>query len=195
MVGNWLNEIWVMSYLTLGCLIAVWVYPTIRLRPLHIASWTAVLYVLSFLQLWTRNNVLTSPDLGRTTFYRVNWDVSQTSYILQDIRQGIMFLFICSFWELASQRRQILRRGLENRVGWPRNPISRLALVLSIFRRAQAHWQLSTVLMLLLFVPWSFFYWNQIAVNKDMRKTQADITTQGNANAVTTYKRWPKSLR
>jgi hypothetical protein len=169
MVGNWLNEIWAISYLTLGCLIAVWGYPRIRLSLLHILGWTLALYVLSFMQLWTRNHLLTSPELGRTTFYWVNWDVSKTSYVLQDIRQCVMFVFICTFWELGAQRLRILRQALANKIRWPEDPISRVTSALSVFRRALALWQVSTVLMLVLFVPWSFFYWNQIVVNRDMR--------------------------
>jgi hypothetical protein len=169
MIGHWLNEIWAMSYLTLGCLIAIWAYPRVALRPLPIVGWTVILYLLSLMQLWTRNYILMSPDLGRTTFLWVNQDISMTSYVLQDIRQCVMFLFICIFWELGGQRLKILRKAVEDRTRWPRNPIARLTYVLSIFRRAQALWQLSTVLMLVLFVPWSLFYWNQIAVNKDMR--------------------------
>ena len=47
MIGNWLNEIWAISYLTLGALIAIWAYPLVRLRLARILSWTFVLYILS----------------------------------------------------------------------------------------------------------------------------------------------------
>ena len=102
-------------------------------------------------------------------YWWVNWDMSLGSYVLQDIRECGMFFLMCTFWDLGRQRLEIVRSILEDAEKWPDDTVDRLIFARSVFQRALSLWQASTILMLILFVPWSFFYWHQIVVNKDAR--------------------------
>lgn len=156
MVGNWLNEIWAISYLALGCLVALWGYPRLPLRISRVGCWLLFLYVLPLFQLWARNHWLTSPSLGRTTYWFVNWDMSKSSYILQDLRQSGMFLMVCLFWEIAGQRLRLLRDALHIVHTEELEPIPCACLGARAFKRAAVLWQVSTLLILVIFVPWTF---------------------------------------
>ena len=176
MVGDWLSEIWAMSYLTLGCLIAVWAYPKLTIRLSRVILWTLFLYLLSVLQLLMRNGLLNTLDRGRTVYSYVNWDVSKSSYVLQDLRQAVMFFLICVFWDLGAQRLAILKQSLATLKTQEKSTNERALRAITIFRRTLALWQESSLFLLVVFVPWTFFYWDQIANYKDSRYLPAALT-------------------
>jgi hypothetical protein len=160
MIGDWLNEIWVVSNLTLGCLVAIWFYPRVRLRFSRILGWNVILYIFSCIQVIVRNTFLTTPQVGRSAYWWVNKDISLWSYVLQDVRECGMFFLMCIFWDLGRQRLEILRGLLQDPLKSPEDASGRLRFAGGVFQRALSLWQASTILMLILFMPWSFFYWH-----------------------------------
>ncbi|WP_263353319.1 hypothetical protein [Acidicapsa acidisoli] len=169
MEGDWLNEIWFISYLSLGLLIALWAYPLTNLRWKNVLGWTVLVYCCAGTLTYVRNFVLNRPGLGRTTYYWVNWEISKTSYVLQDLRQLGMYFLICTFWQLAARRLEIVDAGIHSNHDKPKDSIDAALEALKVFREALSLWQVSTLLILLIFVPRNVMYWNLIASQKDAR--------------------------
>jgi hypothetical protein len=69
LVGNWLLEIWVLSYLALGCLLVVLQKQSpVRIQFPRVVLWSVGLYVAFNWSNWIRNGLLTTPDRGRRVY-------------------------------------------------------------------------------------------------------------------------------
>jgi hypothetical protein len=88
MVCQWSNGIWLMSYLTLGVLFAIWAFPWVPIRRVgwvRVLSLTVLFCILAWIVMCVRSQLLVWPDL-------------------QWLREALMFLLICLFWEICAKR-------------------------------------------------------------------------------------------
>src|SRR3984885_10290623 len=103
-IGNWLLEIWVISYLGLLILISQWTS-----QSLQVIKWQRTISLGLFFYLafnwssWVRNFGSTQVENGRRVFSFVNRDISPASFVLQELRVLGMMILLGLLWERCSE--------------------------------------------------------------------------------------------
>jgi hypothetical protein len=177
-IGNWLSEIWVISYLGLLILVSQW--PT-RSQPG--ANWTRIVslglcfYVAFNWSSWIRNFRLTDVANGRRVYSFVNWDISHASFTLQELLVLGMMILVGLLWERCSVECSYLQRDLAIRSS---KDVSAIDLIddVMLYRNTLQSWQTTSILLAVIFTPWGYFYWREIQQHHDIRYFPSAVSIQ-----------------
>jgi hypothetical protein len=161
-----LNFIWLNSYIILGVFLFI-IYP-IYLRQCF--KWKTLFLGIGVLLLfhmpnWFRNSEL--GNMGRTIYSYVNYDIDKQSFWLQELRGYLFSILLASFWAIG----EIQLRRITAKVNSIDKDVSFDSLALLAFRvkRSFYQWQRDILLVLILFLPWTWFYWENITQHGDTR--------------------------
>jgi hypothetical protein len=169
MATDWLMQIWAISYLGVGTLIFYWQkWPRYSIRPSMVFLTGIGLDLIFNWTNYVRNFVLQTPEAGRKLYSFVHWDISPLGFLMQECRTLGFMVLIAVFINLTNSVAKKLNDSAQ--VG-QNSPISLSDLVgeavinLEILRR----WQFSSLILAIVFVPWSYFYWDHIVSMHDTR--------------------------
>jgi hypothetical protein len=162
-----LNYVWLESYIIL-CIYAFLLYYSFRKKSVNrnVFVMTAMIIVLFHSNTWIRNWSPTG-KAGRTIYTFVNYDVDTTSFWLQEFRGYIFCFLIAVFWYQFELRRRAASTLIRH-----------TARTLSVqkFERFTKHskiffinWQRDMIASIILFLPWTWFYWRNIYFHEDTR--------------------------
>jgi hypothetical protein len=115
---------------------------------------------------WLRNFVFYGE--GRTIFAFANYDISRSGFVLQELRALVMFVLVAMVWELCFRRSdEAVREILPwDSVGDSLRVLDDGATAIS---RRFAEWQITSLLLLSSFLPWTFFYYSNAIRSDDSR--------------------------
>jgi len=167
-----LNFIWFSSYIVMLLYIFIINRNKINIKLLIPGL---ILGVLSYLLFqgpnWFRNTEL--GRVGRTIYTFVNIDVDAPSFFLQEARAFIFTILLGIIWSINEHNRIEQKRAI---VKIYKDLSEKNLLKLSIrLRKTFYEWQRDTILIIILFVPWTWFYWKNISVYGDQRYLFAAI--------------------
>jgi hypothetical protein len=173
--GNLFLDILFLSYITLGALLSI---AGVRMRTKFDFWWVfrfgTLIYVLFMWSNWLRNSVSTEYERGRRFYTFTNWDMSSASFLLQEARLFVLFILVAMLWDLyRKQHAHIVQSQL-------RDEPAALSLR-ELVERGQEYtemllaWQVSSLLVLALLLPWSYRYWQTLASYKDFRYLPAAL--------------------
>ena len=116
------------------------------------------------------NNV----EKGRKLYSFVHWDISHTECILQELRAFGFMLLVAIFVALVdSVTRQLKTRcSTEEHAAVSLRDLANSAVMNFDLLRL---WQFSSLLLALVFIPWSYFFWDHIVSLYDVRYLPAAI--------------------
>jgi hypothetical protein len=169
MATDWLMDIWAISYLGFGVLILAWRgMSKHHIHPLSAVLWGICLDLGFNWSNYVRNFVLNHPEDGRKLYSFVHWDISPLGFLLQEGRILGMMILVSMFVILAdSVSRELVRssnRPFTQPVSLPKLASEALEN-LEILRI----WQFSSLILAVIFVPWTYFYWDHIVSLGDKR--------------------------
>ncbi|HXO31988.1 MAG TPA: hypothetical protein VN901_06560 [Candidatus Acidoferrales bacterium] len=177
-IGNWLLEIWIISYLGLLMLVSQWSSrPESRVNWLRMVSLGLCLYIAFNWSSWIRNFGLTEVANGRRVFSFVNWDISHASFALQELRVLGMMILLGLLWERYSGVCSHLEQELAIRSS---RAISANGLIDDemLYRNTLQSWQTTSIVLAVTFMPWGYFYWRKIQEHHDIRYFPSAVTIQ-----------------
>ncbi|MCU0440659.1 MAG: hypothetical protein MUC49_22420 [Raineya sp.] len=164
---NGLNFIWLISHIVLLSLIFV-VYRNFFSKILTLQNLLVAIciHLMLHVPIWIRNFSEIGRH-GRKIYAFVNFDIDPISFFLQELR-GISFaLLLASFWgiyhiifsnnqDYISQLNTIKDLKKFNEVGL-------------LTKKSFINWQRDIFLTIILFLPWTFFFWKNITFHTDSR--------------------------
>jgi hypothetical protein len=175
MTDDWLMEIWSLSYLCLGLLIFQWSSKVESFAWKRIFVSTVVVYALFDWGTYVRNFVLTRSEDGRKLFSFVNKDISSFSWLLQEGRCLVLAFLISCFLDLTS-------RAIHQVEGASQQSLQGTVTVDVLAETDHANsefmrmWQFASLLLAVIFIPWTLFYWDHVVNLQDVRYLPAGIT-------------------
>lgn len=90
-----------------------------------------------------------------------------------------MYLLISVFWEIANQKAQLIDLRIKSISEGHQDVMDRAVAALGIFRDTLTLWQLSTLLILIVFVPRNIMYWNLAVKDNDLRYLPSVLIIDG----------------
>jgi hypothetical protein len=132
-----------------------------------------ILYVLFMSTNWLRNFLFY--DEGRTIFSFVNFDLSPLSFFIQEFQAFVLSVMIAYYWMQLSH---IHKTSFDETTKWHAGSFSheedsetlRIAGSASNFiNKLIFRWQVSSVLIVCAFLPWTLFYWVNSVTYADSR--------------------------
>lgn len=115
---------------------------------------------------WLRNFVFY--DEGRTVFSFVNYDIGPVSFFLQELRLlGACILISAVWWGWIVYFDDVLKR-LQDRDSEPTS-LFELSEHAYIITRMFTRWQITSIVIVAAFLPWTYHYWMLIVRQGDSR--------------------------
>lgn len=155
-------------------------------KPHHLHLWIIGGLALGMIVLsWLGHSLLRADDLathGRSVFSFVNEDIGPMSYVLLLVRSFILCVLIATSWTLWAARFSTLEPHVAT---WLDNPdagkpcdVSEVLLLLhrrsAAVKAAFESWQIHSIFLSAVFVPWMFYYWSL----EDPRYYMSNLTMQ-----------------
>jgi hypothetical protein len=143
-----------------------------KLNRKKILQSTLFVYIGWTFTTWLRNFVFY--DDGRTIFSYVNYDISPSSFILQEFRTLVMAFLVAVLWQ---QWIKYYDKVCQETASWENDSAS----LLSMIKRADVvsnmfnKWQVNSVIIVAAFLPWTFFYWINVMYYGDSRYVVAAL--------------------
>jgi hypothetical protein len=158
--------VWVLTY---GCLILLIRRGWRRGQPVQgIPPRGLLLYIAISLDGWLRNFVFHTYDKGRRLYSYLNSDLGPISFALEEMRAlGLSFLLIYLWDQRLAHVREEQRRHLNP--GDSKGEQMELQTRALHISRLFANWQMDSLLLAGMLLPWTYFYWRQISLNHDAR--------------------------
>ncbi len=175
LASDWLTGIWAVSYLGFAILIVLWrSVPRYAIRPVPTLLAAVGLYLIFNWSVLIRTFRLNTLKEGRNVYYYAHLDVSPTGFILQECRAYVFMVFIAFFIGLADSVAGQFRDSVGSAL---LSTISLSDLKTAAVKNIEMLrlWQFSSLLLAVIFIPWSYFYWDNIVSVHDRRYLPAAI--------------------
>src|ERR1700733_6068937 len=116
-------------------------------------------------------------EKGRRVFSFVNRDISPASFVLQELRVLGMMILLGLLWERCSEGYIRLKEELPLRSV---KDLSANGLVddVMLYRNTLQSWQTTSIILAVVFLPWSYFYWREIQEHHDIRYFPSAVIIQ-----------------
>ncbi|WP_448698157.1 hypothetical protein ACFGVR_15155 [Mucilaginibacter sp. AW1-3] len=165
-IDTQLNYIWVSTFALLGIFIFV-LYPgwLKKSNKKHLLAVIVMIFLLFDGPVWFRNSAI--GQHGRTIYSYVNPDIDCWSYLLQELR---VFTFALLFGILLVIGESLQTESALLIAQFNQEPTLELCVNFSLdFRERFSQWQRNILLIIVLFLPWTWFYWKNITFYSDAR--------------------------
>jgi hypothetical protein len=165
-IGNFATYVWLVVYLALGCLTILWPPPQkVKLREGKIWALALLTFIIFNWPNWYRNSAL--GQQGRQVFSYVHLDIAPISFFLQELRILVMFVLWSILWHLWMREYATSRDEVRQ---WHRTSNhSSLAMRMLRVQDSVRQWQVTSTLLAMAFLPWTYFFWSSVARRGDAR--------------------------
>jgi hypothetical protein len=136
----------------------------------QIFSWRSVLIWISIIVIFNSPTWIRNADfgkVGRKLYIYANYDVDRLSFWMQEFRGYAFALFLAVFWQYGEKlKSKTIFYSAKSYTNINLDTFERLALYT---KKCFYNWQRDIIIIIAIFLPWSWFYWRNIIYFNDSR--------------------------